>query len=204
MDLIDISRPAHPSTAAWPGDQPFNWSWTARMGAGAAVNVGAYTASTHHATHVDAPLHYTDGGADVTTWPLAAFVGPAEVVKVTDDRIEPSAVAEVRAPRVLFQTSHSNQPSDVWHDDFPAIAPATIEALAARGTVLIGTDAPSVDPVDSKTLPAHQALGTHRIPNLENLDLSGVAPGRYRLLAMPLYMPGADAAPVRAVLAPRE
>jgi len=39
--------------------------------------------------------------------------------------------------------------------------------------------------------------------NLEHLDLSGVAPGRYQLVALPLRLEGMDASPVRAVLIQR-
>ena len=35
---------------------------------------------------------------------------------------------------------------------------------------------------------------------LENLDLRGVAPGAYELIALPLRIVGADGSPVRAVL----
>ena len=66
--------------------------------------------------------------------------------------------------------------------------------------MLVGTDAPSVDPADSKTLDAHKALARYNIVNLENLLLKDVTPGSYRLVALPLKLPGLDAAPVRAVL----
>ena len=72
--------------------------------------------------------------------------------------------------------------------------------MAAQGVVLVGTDAPSVDPVDSKTLDAHKALARHGIVNLENLSLREVRPGRYQLIALPLKLSGLDASPVRAVL----
>jgi kynurenine formamidase len=52
-------------------------------------------------------------------------------------------------------------------------------ALVDRGVVLVGLDVPSVDQLDSKTLPLHQALGAHGITILESLELSGV----YELLA---------------------
>lgn len=49
-------------------------------------------------------------------------------------------------------------------------------------------------------MPAHHALNECAIMNLEHLDLSGVAPGRYQLVALPLRLEGMDASPVRAVL----
>jgi hypothetical protein len=65
---------------------------------------------------------------------------------------------------------------------------------------LVGTDAPSVDPVDSKTLDAHHAFVAGRVAILENVVLSDVAPGEYTLIALPLRLVEADSSPVRAVL----
>jgi arylformamidase len=201
MSLIDISRPISPETAVWPGDRSVAWSWTARIEEGSAVNVGGYAMSTHAGTHADAPLHIADDGSSVDDLPLSSFVGPADVVDVTGvDCIRPDHVETAAAPRVLFRTSVSSLPASEWPEDFPVLAPETVQVLAEQNTVLVGVDTPSVDPVDSTNLPTHHALRRHGIVNLENLCLEGVAPGRYRLLALPIRLTGGDAAPVRAVL----
>jgi len=171
------------------------------MEEGASVNIGAIAASVHAATHADAPLHYQSDGAPIGELPLHHFVGPAQVVDVGDaPTITTRHVQNLDAPRVLFHTSHSGVSDDEWSEAFPPIDASAIDALGHRGVVLIGTDAPSVDPVDSKGLPAHHALARAGIVNLENLCLSDVAPGTYTLVALPLKIDGADAAPVRAVL----
>lgn len=171
------------------------------MEEGSTVNIGAFRASTHAGTHADAPLHVATEGAPVDDLPLSSFVGPAEVLDVSGAHtILPDHVAEARAPRILFRTAASAVPDSEWTDTFPAIAPETVELLAEQSVVLIGVDTPSVDPVDSTDLPAHRAMVRTGIVNLENLDLSDVTPGRYRLIALPIRLAGADAAPVRAVL----
>jgi arylformamidase len=88
----------------------------------------------------------------------------------------------------------------VWAPNVTPLLAETVAALDDAGVVLVGTDAPSVDPVDSTALPAHHALCDAGIVNLENLALADVPPGRYELMALPLRILGADAAPVRAVL----
>ena len=65
---------------------------------------------------------------------------------------------------------------------------------------LIGIDTPSMDPMKSKTLDAHKALFEGDVAILESVDLSGVAEGRYELVALPLKISGADSSPVRAIL----
>jgi arylformamidase len=207
MALIDITRSVSPETAVWPGDRPVEWAWTLEIREGESVNLGAFSASTHAGTHVDAPLHVTADGAPVDALDPSVFVGPACVVDVSDldpgQFIRPDRVASVEAPRVLFKTCASAVPSTRWPDGFPVVHPATVEALAERNAVLIGVDTPSVDPQESSDLPAHHALVRNEIVNLEHLRFpDAVVPGRYELLALPLRLSGADAAPVRAVLRP--
>jgi arylformamidase len=75
-----------------------------------------------------------------------------------------------------------------------------IEQLADRGVKLIGIDTASIDPADSKTLAAHQAIRQRGLRALENLVLQDVPEGDYELIALPLKLITADASPVRAVL----
>jgi arylformamidase len=65
---------------------------------------------------------------------------------------------------------------------------------------LIGTDAPSMDTLDSKTLESHHILAAGGVAILENLVLSDVEPGVYTLIALPLKLVEADSSPVRAIL----
>jgi arylformamidase len=202
MQLIDISQGLSPATAVWPGDQPFEWTWTARVKEGASVNLGAIALSTHTGSHVDAPLHVRADGASTDVFDLDPFVGPAHVVDVTGaDMVQPSHVADLSADRLLFKTSAREQSEGDWPDAITPIAPETVSVLSEQGVELIGTDAPSVDPLDCTDLPAHHALVEAGILNLEGLMLEKVSPGPYTLLALPLKLENADAAPIRAVLA---
>jgi arylformamidase len=204
MDVIDISRSVSETTAVWPGDRSVEQGWSAQIEEGDSVNVGYLSLSLHTATHVDAPYHVAEEGARTDALPLSAFLGPARVVEVPDDdAIRPRHLPEsTQAPRLLFKTAGSRVPDDDWPNEICPVAPKTVEALSARGTVCIGTDAPSVDPLDSTSLTAHHALQRAGIVHLEGLRLQGVAPGPYRLVALPLKVPDVDAAPVRAVLLP--
>ncbi len=198
--LLDISRPLAATTAGWPGDQPFRFRLGWSQAAGASVNVGAVETSVHAGTHCDAPFHYDPAGATVDRLPLDAFVGPCRVVEVPpgcDNWL--SLVGAVDVPRVLFRTGGWPD-SGRFPEAIPTIRPEHAAALGAAGLRLFGVDLPSVDPLDSKTLPVHHALGRHGVAILEGLWLADVAPGRYELIALPLPLAGADGSPVRAVL----
>lgn len=207
MEIFDISQPLGSGTAEWPGDQPFELAWTLRRDRGDSVNVAAVTTSVHIGTHADGPLH-TGGGAAVGALPLEPFLGPAAVVDARPhvDGEPPLVGASVldgvdpgRTSRVLLRTRDDDDPQR-FPPRFAALSPELCRRLAAAGFLLVGTDAPSVDPVDSKSLEAHGILVEAGIRNLENLALSGVAPGPYTLVALPLALVEADSSPVRAVL----
>jgi len=200
MSWIDISRPVSPETAVWPGDRAVTWTWTARREEGSTVNLGALHMSVHAGTHADAPLHVSGTGKPINKVDLDPYVGCAEVLHVNGQQVTPADVESVSSARVLFRTTASDVPTAEWPDRITAITPEAVEILGSNGVVLVGTDAPSVDPLDSKTLDAHHALNDAGIVNLEGLLLRDVAPGFYELIALPLRIEGADGAPVRAVL----
>ena len=204
MKVIDISRALTARLAVWPGDQPFAPAWTARIEDGSSVNLSSVQFSSHAGTHADAPLHFLKDGISVDEIPLLQFVGSCLVIDAeATPEINTTQVAfndDRRVPRLLFKTRHSSIPDTQWDSGLVPILPAAVDRMAEQGVVLIGTDAPSVDPVESKTLDAHKALARHGIVNLENLSLRDVAPGPYYLVALPLKLAGLEAAPVRAVL----
>lgn len=206
MRIYDITRTLSESLAVWPDDQPFRVRWTARIADGSSVNVGSIQMSTHAATHVDAPFHYDDDGLQTDAFDLDVFLGPTFVTDIRGMRaVEVRHVEQLDftgVPRILFKSIASERPDAEFSTDFPHIEPATVHYLAARGVVLIGTDAPSVDPFDSTDLPAHHELARCGIVNIENLYLRDVTPGIYHLAALPMKVAALDAAPLRAVLMP--
>jgi arylformamidase len=104
-----------------------------------------------------------------------------------------------RVERVLLRTMKAPD-WNLWPTGFTAISPDLIDALAARGCRLIGTDAPSIDPETCKALRSHHAAHRAGMAILEGLVLDGIAEGRYELIALPLPIEGIEATPVRAVL----
>lgn len=207
--MIDITQPLGPATAVWPGDRPFELDWTLQRGRGDSVDVAAVTLSVHTGTHVDGPLHVLNG-CGAGELPLEPFVGPAVVIDargVTGGE-PPSVEAAVldgvdpeETPRVLLRTRDEVDPG-AFPERVVGLSQELARRLVGEGFVLVGTDAPSVDPVTSKSLDAHRILAEGGIPNVENLMLSNVAPGRYTFIGLPLRLTGADSSPVRAVLIP--
>ena len=203
-DWIDVSRRLPSGHPVWPGDTPFHLERTSRLSEGATVNLSSLSGTTHLGSHLDAPLHYDDDGAAIESVPLEVLIGPGLVVDVRKGR-GPIEAAELPAGplpgRVLLRTG---QP-DAW-ETFPtrirSLSTGAVARLAEAGVALIGTDAPSVDELDSADLPAHHACGEAGLAIVEGLALEGAPTGPCDVMILPLPLVGVDAAPVRAVLRP--
>jgi len=200
--IWDISQTLRPGLPVWPGDTEFGIERTWDMAVGSPVNVARMVMSTHSGTHGDAPLHYGNAAPDIASVELDPYVGECLVV----DARGVSGVIGVgdlpsieSADRVLFRT-YETFPHEGWREDFTAISAEAIRWLAAQGVKLIGTDAPSVDPQNSKSIEAHKAVLEADMRILEGLVLDDVPAGRYELIALPLKIAGGDAGLCRAIL----
>jgi arylformamidase len=202
--IWDISQTLRPELPVWPGEPPFALQRLATISEQCPVNVSAVSAPLHAGSHADSPFHYANDGTPSADCELGTYIGPCVMIDVTHARghvqptdIDPALLNGVE--RVILRT-FERFPADHWDSDFTAIAADTITMLAEAGVRLIGTDAPSLDPQESKTLDAHHRVLAADMRILEGLVLDDVPPGTYELIALPLKIAGADASPVRAIL----
>ncbi|MEM7315636.1 MAG: cyclase family protein [Planctomycetota bacterium] len=203
MAVYDITLIIDNQLAMWPGDQAYELGWTMQQSGGDSVNVGNVRFSLHCGTHADAPLHVTAEGDPISAIHPEVYVGPAHLIDVRGKPV--IQVADLRGldfsntPRLLLRTGGWTDHT-IFPTTIPVVALDVPEFLAEQGVCLLGLDVPSVDPIDSKELPIHHALGRLNIHILESLDLREPPLGRYELVALPLRIAGGDASPVRAIL----
>ncbi|MGB7407864.1 MAG: arylformamidase [Pontixanthobacter sp.] len=200
--IWDISQTLRPGLPVWPGDTDFAFARNWSIDDGSPVNVGRMTMSTHSGTHADAPLHYGAGEPDIASLAIDAYIGECLVVdaRSVSGEVDVADLPAIdSADRVLFRT-YDTFPYDEWREDFLPIAAETIDWLNMQGVKLIGTDAPSIDPQNSKTMDAHKAVLKADMRILEGLVLDDVPAGRYELIALPLKIEGGDAGLCRAIL----
>ena len=201
--IYDITIPINRTLAVWPGDTQYKFELGMAIHRGDSVNVGAVTMSIHTGTHVDAPFHFDDDAPGIDALSLAAYIGPAVVVEVLRQSVIGSeafaGVDFARTPRVLVKTlAWANH--HLFPETIPTLTEEAAQFLAGNGIQLFGIDLPSVDAIDSKTLPIHHALNSANIRILESVDLREVPTGVYEMIALPLPFAGADGSPVRAIL----
>ena len=199
MEIIDVSVPIRPGMVTYPGDPAVRLERVASIARGDVCNLSRLDFGVHSGTHVDAPLHFVDGGPAVEALPLDVLVGPARVLDLTRVEREVGAddLAGVELPeRVLLKTRNS----ELWAraefvEDHVALGSEAAQALVAAGVRLVGIDYLSIGDEE-----AHHVLLGAGVVAVEGLDLRRVDPGDYELVCAPLKLVGSDGAPARTFL----
>lgn len=201
--IYDISPIISEQTAVWPGDVPLSRQIQARLSHGQSVDLSSLTTTVHVGAHADAPSHFHRDGCTIDAVALDPYLGLCQVITAKTMGAVTTAHCEGKVQtgiqRILFRTLSQPDPQ-TFPAAFAFLSTEVVTYLGQLGTKLIGIDTPSVDPFDSKDLPAHNSLYQFQIRNLEGLDLRQVPDGVYELIALPLKLYGFDASPVRAVL----
>lgn len=207
MKLIDISVPVNPKLPVWPGEPQPSITHKLRMSEGADANVTHLAVGSHTGTHIDAPLHFVDGGKTTLEIPLEKLIGPCQVVDFRGkSSITAADLAALQLPagteKLLFKTDNSSYWADPTHpfvEDFCALTADAAQWVVDNGIHLVGIDYLSIqlyhDPFDT-----HVILLSNETVIVEGLDLRYVEPGAYRLVCLPLKIAGVEGTLARAVL----
>lgn len=190
----------------WPGDAPFELKQTDSIARGAEANVSEMRASVHSGTHIDAPLHYFEGGASIDRMPIPATCGRARVIEIRDPELIRAEELEShhisKHERVLFKTASSGRcwKAAEFQTKFVYLPKAAAGYLAACGVQAVGIDYLSIGGAEADCSETHRILLAAGIWIIEGLQLALIEPGEYELLCLPLKIVGSEAAPARAVL----
>jgi arylformamidase len=204
--IHDISVPLVNGGAVYAGNPEIRIAPQQAIAAGASANVSSLAFGSHTGTHVDAPRHFADAAPGIDLVPLEKLIGPAVVLQFSND-VRAIGATDLEAQdlqgrrRVLLKTGNSAllaRPEFV--SDYTYLAPDGAEYLAAHGVELVGIDYYSVEQFHSGHHLTHKTLFAHNVVIVEGLLLTGIAPGRYQLICLPLRLAGLDGAPARAVL----
>jgi arylformamidase len=204
MPIYDISVPLAAGLPSWPGDPCFLSEPVLLLEKGDGARVSRITLGDHSGTHLDAPAHMLENGANLDSVSLSLLMGPALVADLRG--VAEIGVAELAelplagVERLLLKTDNSGlwQRADFCRE-FVALSAAGAEFLVSRGVRLVGIDYLSIERFGGDGA-VHRILLGHEVLILEGLDLSAVTGGVYELVCLPLRIAGAAGAPARAVL----
>jgi arylformamidase len=203
---IDISVPIKSGMVHWPDNPPVKVGKMLDMGCGDICNVSTLSMGSHTGTHMDGPLHFIRDGASLDRMPMEATIGPARVVEVRDNEsVKPGHLKGLRlrrGERILFKTRNSARSwkTDAFDEQFIYISKEAAQVLVDRGVRTVGVDYLSVGGFKKDGVETHHILLGAGIWVIEGLNFSGVKPGRYELVCLPLKVLDSDGAPARAVL----
>jgi kynurenine formamidase len=166
---------------------------------------------SHAGTHMDAPLHFVEGGATIDQWDLQKCIGPALVVNLSHQAPNSLITVADLAPyagqigpgsRILLRTdwdAHAELPDYRTH--FPRISRELAHWLVERGVWLVGVQTPSVASLSDREelRDVHQILLCGSIVIVECLAHLDQLPTQVTFIALPLKVQAGDGSPVRAV-----
>jgi arylformamidase len=149
----------------------------------------------HNGTHVDAPLHFLDGGNSIDRVDLDRFIGYAyvaahegEILAADAERIlEKAAERDPRAAERILVKGRAVMTAEA------------AKVFADRKIRLFGNESQTVGP-ENAPMEVHLIMLGAEIVLLEGIRLADVEEGVYFLHAAPLNLGGAEGAPCRATL----
>jgi arylformamidase len=162
----------------------------------------------HTGTHIDAPIHFLAEGSGIDSFDTEVFVGACFVAdlrhvseQITGDDLNAADIPQ-DCIRLLALTRNSgwSHGDTEFRSDYVAFSASAADWCLDRGVRMLGNDYLSVEAYQNDGFPVHKTLLGAGVALLEGIDLAGVTPGTYELVALPILVPGSDGAPVRAVL----
>ncbi len=199
--VVDLSYSYDESTIFWPTAEGFS---LAADFEGVTENGYYYTANTfctaeHGGTHIDAPIHFSEGKVSVDQIPLDRLMGEAVLIDVSEKcaadsdyevsitdfeawesqhgALPDGAIVLLRTgfgafwpDRVRYMGTDERGPEAVADLHFPGLEPEAAAWLVANRSIKsIGLDTPSIDFGQSTLFESHQVLFAEEIPAFENL-----------------------------------
>ena len=234
--IVDLSHSYDERTLYWPTSPSAFEKQTLEYGdSGAGYFYSAYSVCTpeHGGTHLDAPVHFFEGGKATADLAPEQLLAPAVVIDVTEkaaaNRDYRVSVADVAAFEkrhgqiaagsiVLARTGWSrywpvalaylgdDTPGDASRLSFPGFGADAVRLLAEeRQVAMLGIDSASIDYGRSQDFIAHRIGAALGVANLENLtNLEQLPETGAIVIALPMKIEGGSGGPARVIaLVPR-
>jgi kynurenine formamidase len=227
--LIDLTYTFDEKTVYWPNAQGFRHRkdmWAVSPN-GYWYAAGGYAGDEHGGTHVDSPVHFSQGKRTLDQIPVSDLVAPSVVIDISaqsardrDYRASPEDVLAWEKeygsipPRsiVVFRTGWgrfwpdrkqylgSDAPGDITHLHFPGLTRQTAELLVKRRPLGVGIDTASIDYGPSADFIVHQVLNGAGIFGIENIANADRLPSTgATMIALPMKIGEGSGGPARVV-----
>jgi kynurenine formamidase len=229
--IVDLTYSFDGKTIYWSAKETFQHIQAAfgRTPAGYFYSSYNFAGSEHGGTHLDAPIHFSEGKLSVDQIPIERHIGPGIRISIAEKAVRDHdyriTAEDIRAwetekgqtipagaivlihtgwgrfwgDRTQYMGTESTEGNAVRH--FPGIGRDAAEFLAnERKVSMVGIDTASLDHGPSTDFITHQVLNGANIAGLENVaNLDQLPDSGFLVLALPMKIAGGSGAPVRIV-----
>jgi kynurenine formamidase len=198
---IDLTYDFDENTIYWPTNNPFRHDtvFYGMTDAGFFYSSGKYAADEHGGTHLDAPIHFSEGKNSVEQIPVAQLTGEGILVDISEKALKNKDYLVSVEDFEQWEQTNGKIPDQsmillftgygrFWNNrekyigtamsgaeavaelHFPGLHPDAAKWLVSERTIKgIGLDTPSIDYGQSKDFLAHQILSEKEILIFENV-----------------------------------
>jgi len=227
--VVDLTHPFDERTIYWPNAPSgfvLHRESFGKTPGGYFYASNDFSAPEHGGTHIDSPIHFSEGKWTVDQIPLRQLIGPGVVIDVSartaTDRDYRLTLDDVKAWEkrhgqvpagaiVLLRTGWAarwpdrktylgdDTPGRITNLHFPSYGREAAEFLVKNRKVgAIGVDTASIDYGPSMDFIVHRTVLGENVPGLENLaNLEGLPETGFWVIALPMKIAGGSGAPAR-------
>lgn len=214
--LIELNHLYEEFMPVWPTHGKFFCSRAEDYVAGDGNYNCQLSLGDHCGTHVDAPVHFIEGGKTIEQIDVRQLTGRGRCLEMS----HLAANSDITLPMikgweaehgaieagdiVIFRTGYDEKWRCRPHHaeflaDWPGLSGEGADYLIGKGVKVFGTDAMSLDRYSNEAHPAHLAVLGAECLILENLANLKTLPTEFTFIALPLRIKGASASPIRAI-----
>ncbi len=198
---IDLTHEFSEETIYWPTAESYKKTtvFEGHTDAGFYYTAYNFSAAEHGGTHVDAPIHFSEGRKTVDQMPIEQFIGAGVLIRITEKVkknrnyqlsvqdiidweskhgvIEKNSIllidtgsSKLWPNREKYMGTDERGPEAIKKLKFPGIHPDAAKFLSAKRSIkAVGLDSPSIDFGGSTLFETHQILFEKNIPGFENV-----------------------------------
>lgn len=199
--VVDLSYAYDSTTIYWPTEKGFEFKkgFEGITPAGFFYTANSFCSPEHGGTHIDAPIHFSQGKNTVDAIPVEQLIGPGIVIDVSarcetnrdyqvlvEDvqnwemkygKIPDGSIVLLRTgfgkywpDRVQYMGTNERGQEAVAKLHFPGLHPDAARWLVQNRKInAIGLDTPSIDFGQSSRFESHVTLFEHNVPAFENV-----------------------------------
>lgn len=228
--VIDLTYSFDENTIYWPTAKPFQLEIVSatKTAAGFWYAANNVCLAEHGGTHMDAPIHFSEGKHAADEVPVRQLIGPAVVIDVRDQASKDPDYRLTVADLRLWEKNHgrlakgaivlmfsgwgerwpdkrrflgTDKAGDVENLHFPGFSREAAEFLISQREIdAIGVDTPSIDYGQSKDFIVHQIINGANKPGLENVaNLEKLPAKGATLIALPMKIAKGSGGPARVI-----